>query len=709
MAAQTQQQDTRLADGQLDWSYGVDSSRTPTIASQLNLNGLPRNALSWANNVTTRGGGICQRTGNILASLIHDSTGLYQGGIMYDQAGGSPYLIVSISGEIWKVDPTGATPPLSLSMAASVTLPPVVTTIPFGLVTTTTAQLICPAAGHTATVQVVDSSQLRPGPCTIGFPTVWVLSIISVDSPTQITIQNNLGGQAGMQIVGSPVDAIAYVTAPAVTTPPLFNNPTSTQAFFVQGEEFVIIQSGDNVTLPLFWDGATLRRSNGLTGDITGTNINELPAAGPMVYYQGRIWYAQFRRYTAGDIVGGSAGTAGYQLRDSILKVTENPLAIGGDGFAVPSQAGNIRGLQYSANLDATLGQGTLFIFTRKQVYAMDVPITRADWINATGSNAPLQRVVQRNNGGVSDRSVVAMNGDLYYQSLEPGIRSLFTALRHFGQPGNKPISNNLQRALQFNDRGLMHLSTGVAWDNRLYMGILPEQRAQGVVHKGTAVMDFEPIGSFQEQGKPIWDGMHEGLDVLQYFVGDFGGVERMFAAVVSRDDDSIQLWEVTNDLRTDGTDHLVDWYAEFPAFTWGGEFDLKRLDGGEIWIDKLFGDVLGKVYYRVDANPCWQLWHGFKLCSARNSCEDVNNPVCYPLEINRESGKFPVTLPLPPKAPCSLADSRPMNIGRQFQVKIEMKGWCRLRGLIVYAVPFLKTPFGGLQTLPGGLPAMIP
>ena len=695
----------------LDFSYGIDSSRAPTIASALNPKGLPRNALSWANNITTRGGGICQRPGNILASLIHDSSGLYQGGIMYETASGIPYLIVSISGEIWKVDPTGAVPPLSLSQAASVSTPAFVTVVPFGPVTTLTHLFDCPNAGHSTQVQVADSSSLRPGPCTIGpFPPILIgldVIILSIDSPTQITVQNNDPGNALLsEFSGAPVSAIGYVTTPAVNTPPLLNNPTTPQAFFVQGEEFVVIQSGDYVTPPLFWDDVHLWRSNGLAGYPI---VSELPAAGPMVYYQGRIWYAQFRRYTAGDIVGGSAGTAGYQLRDSILKVTENPLAIGGDGFAVPSQAGNIRAMAYSANLDATLGQGTLFVFTRKEVYAMDVPITRADWINATGSNAPLQRVVQRNNGGVSDRSVVAVNGDLYYQSLEPGIRSLFTALRHFGQPGNKPISNNLQRALQFNDRGLMHLSTGVAFDNRLYMGILPEQRAQGVVHKGTAVMDFEPIGSFQEQGKPIWDGMHEGMDVLQYFVGDFGGVERMFAAVVSRDDDSIQLWEVTRDLRTDGTDHLVDWYAEFTAFTWGHEFDLKRLDGGEIWIDKLFGDVLGKVYYRVDANPCWQLWHVFKLCSARNSCEDVNNPICYPLEINRESGKFPVTLPLPPKAPCSLADSRPMNIGHQFQVKIEMKGWARIRGLIPYAVPVLKTPFGGLQSLPSPLPAMIP
>lgn len=593
-------EEIRLADGQLDFSYGVDSSRVTTIASQVIPNGLPRNALSWANNVTTRGGGVGQRTGYVPVATLHDPLGLYQGGIMYEQTNGLPYLMFAVSGRLFN--------------------------------------------------------------CRL-------------DTDNSV---NDITGSAVM---------------PAAE--PLFH--------FAQGEEFVVVQAGDYTTLPAFFGdaGAVFRQSLGLGG-----TTKELPAAGPMVYYQGRLWYGLFRSYTAGDIVGGPSGSGTYQLRDSILKVTENPLAIGGDGFAVPTQAGNIRALQYSANLDAALGQGTLFIFTRKQVYAMDVPITRADWIDSSATNAPLQRVVQRTNGGVSDRSVVPVNGDLFYQSLEPGIRSLFTALRYFNQWGNKPISNNLQRALAFNDRSLMMFSTGIEFDNRMYQAILPQQRLQGVIHEGIAVMDFEPVASFQEKAAPCWEGMHEGMDVLQLFTGDFGGRERAFAVIVSRVDQSIQLWEITNSERTDNVDHLVDWYVEFPAYTWQREFELKRLDGGEIWIDKLFGDVFGQVFYRVDANPCWQLWHGFKLCSARNCCEDVNSPITYPLEMDRESGKFPIMLPIPPKAACSNADSRPMNIGHQFQVKIAVKGWCRIRGVIVYAVPVLKTPFGGLTSLPSPMKA---
>lgn len=589
----------RWADGSLDFSLGVDSSRVATVRSENNPQGLPRNAVSWANNATFRGGGITCRTGWQPICAVHDSTGLYQGGFMYDQLNTMPYLVVAISGRFYRIR-------------------------------------------------------------------------LDTDNSVQ-------------DITGSLV-------FPA--TEPLYH--------FAQGEEFLVVQAGDYTTLPAIWDNSTMRQSVGLT---PGPGITaELPAAGPMVYYQGRFWYSYERQYTAGDIVLGPSGTAPYGLRDSILKVTENPLAYGGDGFAVPTQAGNIMAMQYSANLDAALGQGTLFIFTRKQVYALDVPISREAWTkasdNAGANGVPLQRVVQRNNGGVSDRSVVAVNGDLFYQSLEPGLRALMMALRYFEQWNNTPISNNVERALAFNNRALMEYSTGVAFNNRLYMGILPEQVSQGVVHKCIVSLDFDPISSLGEKSPPAYDGIWEGLDILQLFTGDFGGRERCFAMVVSRINSDLQLWELTQDQRFEAGDNRINWYVESPAYTWDREFDMKQLDGGELWIDKVFGTVDVTVSYRVDANPCWQLWHRVRFCTAKSSCEDVDNPVCYPAEVYRESGKFPVTLPRPPLAPCDDINSRPTNIGHQFQVKIQVHGWCRLRGLIVYATPYLKTPFGGLECI---------
>jgi hypothetical protein len=280
--------------------------------------------------------------------------------------------------------------------------------------------------------------------------------------------------------------------------------------------------------------------------------------------------------------------------------------------------------------------------------------------------------------------------------------------LRYFSQWGNTPISNNIDRALAFNDRALMRFSSGIEYGGRMYQTLLPEQRTQGVVSRGIGVLDFDPLSTLQEKTPPAWDGLWEGLDILQLFQGDFGGRDRAFAVILSRVDDSIEVWEITNDRRFDNVDTRVNWFVEFPAYTWGREFDLKRLDGGELWVDKLFGQVDMRIYYRQDANPCWQLWHVVRFCTARTTCETVDNPVCYPEEPLREGGKFPITLPVPPLPPCDTQNARPMNIGHQFQVKVEVSGWCRIRGLILYAIPVLKQPFEGLQTPPGPL-SLIP
>jgi hypothetical protein len=67
--------------------------------------------------------------------------------------------------------------------------------------------------------------------------------------------------------------------------PPGTQNPDrEPQAFFQQAEEFMIIQAGDNLTLPLCWDGAHMRRSLGASinyGTITGNFV--VPAVGGIV------------------------------------------------------------------------------------------------------------------------------------------------------------------------------------------------------------------------------------------------------------------------------------------------------------------------------------------------------------------------------------------------------------------------------------------
>lgn len=490
------------------------------------------------------------------------------------------------------------------------------------------------------------------------------------------------------------IDGGFSVTNITASFPGTLNPPTVEQAYFTQGEEFMVVQAGDNTTLPLFWDGSILRRSMGLAG-----TPKELPAATAMDYFMGRIFYAQGRLVSGGDIVGNhGSGTLNYNFRNSILRVTENPLAIGGDGFYVATNAGTIRALHHSANIDAALGEGRLFVFTRTAVYALNVPVTRAEWIAAGGSNQPLMTVVQLVNGTVSDTSVVPVNGDLFYQSLEPGIRSLVQSTRFFTQWGNIQISSNEQRILQFNDRSLMHAASGIQFQNRLWQTALPKQTPQGIVSQAVVPMDFIPISSFNKQKEPNWEGMYEGLQILQLFQGDFGGLERAFAVTVSQAPETpgeIQLWEFTGD-KTENGDGRVTMVMEFPAFTWGKEFELKKLVGCEIWADRLSGTVDFTLEYRPDGAACWLPWHRWKKCSPRNSAENCLNPISYPLTPCLESYVSTMTMPRPPEN-CAQVMGRPANQGYQFQPRLVVHGFCRIRGLMLYAEPLGRKLYSNL------------
>jgi len=587
----------RTSDGSLSFEGGIDSGRTPTIASESYPNGLKRNQLAWATNATMRGGGCRQRTG--WKPLVQGAnwSGLYQGGYLYEPGLELPYLVLDIGGRTYQV---------------------------------------------------------------------------RVD--TDNTVLDITAGSGA-------------------------NPPTEPKHWFVQGEQFLVIQDG--VSEPLVWDGTTLARISAV-----GNAVKKLPTGTAMDYYMGRIWVAsQGRAYLAGDIVGSpgapSSGTAPYQFTDSILNITENGFLTGGGVFIVPTNAGNIRAISHTANLDSALGEGQLLVFTRKSIYSVNVVPDRTQW---AALSEPLQRVAQINFGTTSDRSVVPVNGDLLMQSSPNGdIRSFIMGLRYFQQWGNLPISRNMNRVLQFNDRELLRYGSGIEFDNRVWQTVLPFETAVGVAHKGVMALDFDLISSFEEKLPPAWEGMYEGLDFLQLFSGDFGGLQRAFAVVLSRETGQIEVWEMTTQDRFDsqvGVDgNRVTWYIESPAYTWGNPFALKQLETLELWIDKVLGTVEFEAYYKPDSWPCWIPWHAWDECAAKSCAEDEEAVVCYPSGIPEQfCESFVATRSLAkPPVVCIKSSQRPSTQAYQFQIRLIIKGWCRIRGMLLHGTPVMSKPFDNI------------
>lgn len=706
--------DVAYPDGSLSWSGGVDSIKVTTLQSEKVPDGIRRDQLCWADNANLRDGGITQRHGYLLRGTVHDGSALFQGKFMYHPLGANPYEIWSIGGRIYKVDVENFAV-TDLSAIFGLTNP---VDTPFAFFVQGEEFLIIQAGDYGLSGPVIPGTTDAQGNT---LPLFW-------DGVT-LRRSNGITGFTGVALPYSttPVVYLLNITAaftyPAVAATvvvsldaPYPGSVDDVGTLGFAGTFKVTAAAANTVTLETIsspFVGASQPATNNVpfttttpppAATATGP-INEIPAATCMEYYMGRIWYAQGRIYTAGDIVVGASGTLAYRFRDSILKVTENPMAIGGDGFTVPTQDGNIRALQAGGAIDVSLGQGRLFIFTRKAVYALQVPVTRTAWIAATNDNQPLQTVVQLINGSVNDRSIVSVNGDLYYQSLEPGIRSLIQAVKYFNQPGNRQISANEQRILQFNDRDLMRGASGILFNNYLLQAALPKQTPQGIAYQAMVPMDFMPISSFGQEKEPIWLGMQEGLDVLQLAVGDFGGRERAFAAVVSRGEGdvptgTIELWEITNTSKTDKVDggigggNRVTWLFETPAFTWAGnigELNLKKLVTVEIGVDRVSGTVNFFLQWRPDSAACWLNYHQWEICSPKNSNETTFDPISYPILDCLESYRSPMVMPLPPLN-CSGPMGRPANIGMQHQFRLIVRGFCRIRSFVPMAEPYERS-----------------
>lgn len=753
--------ETRITTGSFDFSAGVDSGRAPTIAGPANPNGLKPNQLAWANNCSLRQGGISPRGGWEFLTAM-PTVAAYQGAYMYEPPGEFPYIIVSIGGRIWRVrvDTDNSIDEITQGFNN----PP---DVDYGYMVQGEQFLVIQAGdfetlplfwdGETMRRSLGSSQSLGVTSANFTVPAVGDIVLVTLTAP--------YAGQQGQTML---INGKTYQQTNPTTVAVIRNGndiqgtvfPAGTRIFEadavtligVLGEQFIAPAPGvdSNVIIVPVPGGAMPRgirlEKSGFVSpagplwslqsvgfppaganqvylinltDTPGATVNapatlysmpELPAAGPMDYYMGRIWEASGRQYLAGDIVRGPSGTTQYELTDSILKITENLYLTSGGVFTVPTNAGNIRAMSHPANLDTALGEGQLLPFTRRNIYSVNVVPTRVEWVNL---REPIQRVAQINFGTTSDRSVAAVNGDLFYQSVD-GVRSLQQAIRYFQQWGNVPISHEVQRATSQNNKALLRFGTGIEFDNRLLQSCLPFEVPVGVAHPGVLSLNFDLLNSIGEKLPPAWEGLWQGLNILQLLKGDFGGRQRAFAFIWSDLNSRIELWELTTDAPrdriSDGTPARIEWSFETPAYTWGDPFALKELDTMELWVDRLIGTVEFTVEFRPGQYPCWLFWHHWAECSARDTCELPNPlmPCNYPEQPFLPQYRIPMVLPKPP-ASCNDNVKRPMNIDGQFQFRISIKGNCRVRGILVHALPRERAPYEGIVCTDPGLLADTP
>lgn len=472
------------------------------------------------------------------------------------------------------------------------------------------------------------------------------------------TLVAHIGGRVFRIKLGATYD----VQDMSIATDLNANNLDKT--WFAQAAEYLVIQNGQ--ARPLIYNGASLRRSA----------HDEVPVGTVTEYGMGRLWVALADgiSFVAGDIMYGPSGTASNAYRDAVLKFTENTFFAEGGSFGVPVECGRITAMRFVANLDTSLGQGPLQVFTQSAAFSVNTPLDRATWKD---QEYPLQTISLLGYGATSQDSTTLVNGDIWFRSTD-GIRSFQIARREHGMWTSTPLSREVDSFIAQDDTRLLSMSSSGLFDNRLLVTTGPQRsHLHGVYHTGLVALDFDRTSAMFAQDQPSYDGMWTGLRILQILRAVVNNVERCFIFVLSTDD-KIELWELSRADRFDSVDNAIMWQVDsrrfgFASTGWG----LLQLETGDLWLDRIAGTVSIAASYRSDETFAWQTWGTAGVCAAycAPALSDASCAIFTPLQ---EQYRARIRLPAPSDA-CDAVTNKPYRRGFEMQTRLVITGAARI------------------------------
>lgn len=614
-------------DGFTNLLSGMDSGKSPLL--------LKVNQAAFLVNATVRGGYVQTRPGFQPVRLSYERADIqdwidthnYQGGDFYVPEFGPPYAVISVGGRIFKVtlqgDVSEITPYIGFATSGAVTTAPV---------------------GSNSTVLMASTDNIWEGyPVKFG-DGVWTVVTVY---PTSLVLLNLTASAGVYYAAGTPL----YASNP--------NSSLRPQTWTLQAEHWFVIQDGQG--RPILWDGSQARRTN------TSSDPYEVPTGTCMEYFDsiGRIAVAVNDHEVAlGDAAEGST---------SIINFTEEHYAEGGGRFSVPRQYGGIRSLKCLANLDTTFGQGPLLIGTPKRILALSLPANRKVWGNM---QTPIQTVALIDKGPQGQNSVRSVNGDQFYRASD-GIRSFVAARRNFGDWGNLPVSSEMDRVLKVDAPSLLRYGSAIESDNRLLMTTGPVKTTGGAIyHRGISSLDFHLLSSMGAKMQPAYDGLWTGLNVYQLLQASVDDEERAYA-FVRGSGAALELWHLTKDSLFDGDGGRPVSVMETRSLVSRSETELKELDGFELWVDGVVGEVEIALQYRPDEYPCWFDWDTKVLCSKAQECQ--SDDACVASSKFEATYKTRLRFRRPPSV-CDTADDKPSIRGYSFQFRLTWQGRCRFK-----------------------------
>jgi hypothetical protein len=363
------------------------------------------------------------------------------------------------------------------------------------------------------------------------------------------------------------------------------------------------------------------------------------------------------------------------------LHITENLYLAGGGNFAVPGNVGSITAMRFAAQLDVSLGQGPLLVFTRRTVFSCDAPTDRLTWQDVTN---PILTETSLEGGATGQDSTQPVNSDTFARSLY-GLTSVILARREFNTWGITPISREVGNLFDLDSESLLPWGSSIMFDNRYLQTVGTTLGPHGTYFKGIVPLNLDPVSSIRGKQPSIYDArLWQGLNIYKLLTGEFNGVTRGFALCWNELTDELELYEILpSETAFPGPIGDND-FTPVPLNFATGDLDFgepnpqireyKQLSYGEIYVDNLKGKVHFQVWYKPDQWPYWVLWHEWDECQK----PDANG-----------NGGFRPRMPLgePSVDPCDPILNRPLREGYTFRLRVQITGHATFKGGKIIAI----------------------
>ncbi|NBO25982.1 MAG: hypothetical protein EBU96_04170 [Actinobacteria bacterium] len=624
-------QEIRVADGQQDWTGGMDGSVVPHLAS--------KNVVLAAINCTFRGGRPKTRPGYVQTFLLDDpealpqddgrpsssrtlfqagvdwkgtkSGNLFQGAVLYinKKDAFKNYIIAVCSGRIFKIDPI---------------------------------------AGYIQRLKYISSSGLKDfrfdafRRCYFTQAEKYLIIQNGVDRPLifdgEFLYQ---ASQGPSESVGQAASSMPVGTLMAYGQGRLFVASPDRTTFFAgdivyggsSSQVAVSSSSIVNTTQTLITTASDHNFSTGDVVTISGHSSDpDINGTWTIVRNTSTTFTLPFKLTTAGQ--GGFAVRANSGDDTDLLRFTETTYLNEGGSFSFPSEMGRINGMIFQPISDTATGQGDLLVFGETGVVSFAVSVPREEWKNSAG----FQRITLSRIGSVCEKFLIPINNDIYFRASD-GVRSYRNARADQSTTGETPFSTPVDAFMDFDTEYMYEAASAVYFDNRLIFTVGPTEnyknigdnpvQAVPVTHRGFGVFDFNSMAKPDTEFTPVWDGLWTGLNTSQLIAGQINRTPRCYAFAVSPTTGENELWELypwaLYDYTLTSSGDRIQSAIETKGFDFNSPWNLKKLVRMDLWISGFEGTTTMNVFYRPDGSSCWTLWHSFEVCAENRSCFNDN------------------------------------------------------------------------------------